>query len=109
MKDKVLEALAGTELATARVDASIVEALGRALNVLCGRHTKQQEVEAAILLRAACELFRLFREGLRQVAKLLAPLLEVSSSTNDDDDDDSEAATEATAAEATAADPVEAQ
>ena len=52
MKEKVLEALAGAELKTARVDACIVDNLGRAYAVVAPRHTEQQRIEAGVLLRA---------------------------------------------------------
>ena len=52
VKEQVLTALAGTELKTARVDASIVDSLGRAYAVVTPRQTEQQRLEAGIILRA---------------------------------------------------------
>lgn len=51
VQDQVLEALASAEIKHAKVDATIVTNLGRALGALSKRQTEQQRCEAGILLR----------------------------------------------------------
>jgi len=52
VKEPVLEALAGTEVGTARVDKCITENIARAYAVVAQRQTEQQRREAGLLLRA---------------------------------------------------------
>ena len=51
VREKVLEQLAGVELANAKVDACIVERIKAAIAIVAGCHTKQQWLELSILFR----------------------------------------------------------